>query len=127
MVRHTVKLQNVIVGWSDLEHRDPSLGRAWGRFRPGVGYELVQPVFRLFSEAVPLPGGEPMDAEKLDRYHAARDQLGLVLEDASGRQVRDRDLFGARLADVLAGEFERLVPLVRWLNGAMGLRTLARR
>ena len=44
-----------------------------------------------------------------------------------GRQVRDRDLFGARLADVLAGEFERLVPLVRWLNGAMGLRTLARR
>lgn len=86
-MRHTVKLQNVIVGWSDLEHRDPSLGRAWGRFRPGVGYELVQPVFRLFSEAVPLPGGEPMDAEKLDRYHAARDQLGLVLEDAAGRQV----------------------------------------
>jgi hypothetical protein len=28
-----------------------------------------------------------MDAEKLDRYHAARDQLGLVLEDAAGRQV----------------------------------------
>lgn len=86
-MRHTVKLQNVIVGWSDLEHRDPSLRRAWGRFRPGVGYELVQPVFRLFSEAVPLPGGEPMDAAKLDRYHAARDQLGLVLEDAAGRQV----------------------------------------
>jgi len=86
-VRHTVKLQNVIIGWSDLEQRDPSLCRAWGRFRPGVGYELVQPVFRLFSEAVPLPGGEPMDAEKLDRYHAARDKLGLVLEDASGRQV----------------------------------------
>ena len=86
-MRHTVKLQNVTIGWSDLEHRDPSLGRAWGRFRPGVGYELVQPVFRLFAEAVPLPGGEPMDAEKLDRYHAARDKLGLVLEDASGRQV----------------------------------------
>jgi hypothetical protein len=86
-VRHTVKLQNVIVGWSDLEHRDPPLRRAWGRFRPGVGYELVQPVFRLFSEAVPLPGGEPMDAEKLDRYHAARDKLGLVLEDASGRRI----------------------------------------
>jgi len=28
---------------------------------------------------------------------------------------------------VLAREFERLVPLIRWLNGAMGLRTLARR
>jgi uncharacterized protein (TIGR02453 family) len=44
-----------------------------------------------------------------------------------GREVRDRDLFGAKLATVLAREFERLVPLVRWLNGAMGLRTLARR
>jgi hypothetical protein len=86
-VRHTVKLQNVIVGWSDLEQRDPSLGRAWGEFRPGVGYELVQPVFRLFSEAVPLPGGEPMDQDKLERYHAARDKLGLVLEDASGRTI----------------------------------------
>lgn len=86
-MRHTVKLQNVIVGWSDLEQRDPSLGRAWGRFRPGLGYELVQPVFHLFTEAVPLPGGEPMDEVKLERYHAARDKLGLVLEDASGRQV----------------------------------------
>jgi hypothetical protein len=86
-VRHTVKLQNVIIGYSDLEQRDPSLRRAWGQFRPGVGYELVQPVFRLFTEAVPLPGGEPMDEEKLERYHAARDKLGLVLEDASGRPV----------------------------------------
>jgi uncharacterized protein (DUF2461 family) len=44
-----------------------------------------------------------------------------------GREVSERDLFGARLPDVLAREFERLVPLVRWLNGALGLRTLARR
>ena len=86
-MRHTVKLQNVTIGWSDLEERDPGGQRAWGRFRPGVGYELVQPVFRLFSEAVPLPGGEPMDEEKLSRYHAARDKLGLVLEDASGRRI----------------------------------------
>lgn len=86
-MRHTVKLQNVIIGWSDLEERDRSLRRAWGRFRPGVGYELVQPVFQLFTEAVPLPGGEAMDEEKLERYHSARDQLGLVLEDASGRPI----------------------------------------
>ena len=86
-MRHTVKLQNVIIGWSDLEQRDESLHRAWGWFRPGVGYELVEPVFRLFTEAVPLPGGEPMDEDKLERYHAARDKLGLVLEDASGRRI----------------------------------------
>jgi uncharacterized protein (TIGR02453 family) len=44
-----------------------------------------------------------------------------------GRQLPDKDLFGARLPDVLAREFARLVPLVRWLNGALGLRTLAQR
>jgi hypothetical protein len=86
-VRHTVKLQNVIVGYSELEERDRSLGRAWGRLRPGVGYELVEPVFRLFTEAVPMPGGEPLDPDKLARYHAARDKLGLVLVDAAGRSI----------------------------------------
>jgi hypothetical protein len=86
-MRHTVKLHGVIVGHSELEQSDESEGRAWGRFRPGLGYELVQPVFRLFSEAVPMPGGEPRDHEKLERYHAARDRLGLELVDASGRLI----------------------------------------
>jgi len=44
-----------------------------------------------------------------------------------GREVPERDLFSPRLPDVLVREFERLVPLIRWLNGAIGLRTLARR
>jgi uncharacterized protein (TIGR02453 family) len=44
-----------------------------------------------------------------------------------GRELREADLFSARLPDRLAREFARLVPLVRWLNGALGLRTLARR
>jgi hypothetical protein len=82
-----VKLQGVIVGHSELDQRDVAARRAWGRFRPGLGYELVQPVFRLFAEAVPVPGGEPRDEEKLARYHAARDKLGLVLVDAAGRTI----------------------------------------
>jgi hypothetical protein len=86
-VRHTVKMHGVIVGHSDLEQRDASVGRAWGRFRPGLGYELVQPIFRLFTEAVPMRGGEPRDEEKLARYHAARDKLGLELVDAEGRRI----------------------------------------
>jgi hypothetical protein len=86
-VRHTVKLHGVIVGHSDLEQRDVSSRRAWGRFRPGLGYELVEPVFRLFTQAVPLPGGEPLDETLLARYHAARDRLGLVLVDATGRTI----------------------------------------
>jgi hypothetical protein len=86
-VRHTVKLHGIIVGHSELEERDESLGRAWGRFRPALGYELVQPIFRLFSEAVPMPGGEPRDRDKLARYHAARDKLGLELVDAAGKCI----------------------------------------
>ncbi|MES2180394.1 MAG: hypothetical protein V4550_21260 [Gemmatimonadota bacterium] len=83
-MRHTVKLHGVIVGHSKLEDADPVLRRATGVFHPGLGYELIQPVFQLFSEAVPMRGGEPRDLEKLERYHAARDKLGLVLVDPEG-------------------------------------------
>jgi uncharacterized protein (TIGR02453 family) len=44
-----------------------------------------------------------------------------------GRPITERELFSGRLADTLARDFERILPLVRWLNGALGLRTLARR
>ena len=86
-MRHTVKMHGVIVGHSELEQRDAAARRAWGRFRPGLGYELVQPIFRLFTEAVPLPGGEPRDEDKLARYHEARDKLGLELVDGSGKRI----------------------------------------
>ena len=100
-MRHTVKLKGVIVGHSELEQRDQSTRRAWGRFRPGLGYELVQPIFRLFTEAVPMPGGEPRDEEKLARYHAARDRLGLELVDATGRTVGTAAI---HIADYSAGK-----------------------
>lgn len=86
-MRHTVKLKDVIIGHSELEEADETLGRAWGAFRPGFGYDLVQPIFRLFTEAVPMRGGEPRDSEKLARYHAARDKLGLSLVDGGGRVI----------------------------------------
>lgn len=85
--RHTVKLHGIAVGYSELEEMDPQLGRARGRFRPGVGYDLVQPVFRLYAEAVPAPGGAVASQEKLDRYYRSRDALGLQLEDDTGRIV----------------------------------------
>jgi uncharacterized protein (TIGR02453 family) len=44
-----------------------------------------------------------------------------------GRQLTERELFSPRLADLLARDYARILPLVRWLNGALGLRTLARR
>ena len=44
-----------------------------------------------------------------------------------GRELKHSDLFSAKLPDLLAREFARLLPLVRWINTALGLRTLARR
>jgi len=86
-MRHTVRLHGVIVGHSDLEHAEPSLGRAWGVFRPGLGYELVQPVFQLFAQAVPRDTSKK-DQALLDRYHQSRDALNLELQDDRGRVIK---------------------------------------
>ncbi|MEX2178282.1 MAG: hypothetical protein WD801_06200 [Gemmatimonadaceae bacterium] len=106
MSRHTVRLKDIVVGWSDLDDVDPALGRARGRFRPGVGYELVQPVFQLYTEAVPAPGAQVADAEKLDRYHRSRDALGLSLEDESGRAITTSAIHIADYSDRRGGHIE---------------------
>ena len=86
-MRHTLKLNDVILGHSELEEVDAVDRRVWGRFHPGFGYDLVQPIFQLFRDAVPERDGEPRDEVKLGRYHAARDKLGLSLVDAKGRPI----------------------------------------
>jgi hypothetical protein len=85
-MRHTLRLHGVVVGWSDLERIEPDLGRARGRFRPGIGYELVQPIFRLFAEAVPR-SADIRDEVKLARYYKSRDALKLELVDPAGRMI----------------------------------------
>jgi hypothetical protein len=86
-MRHTVKLHGVVIGWSDLEQIEPELGRARGEFRAGVGYDLVQPVFRLFTEAVPCEVQARRDEIKLARYYQSRDALALELVDESGLRI----------------------------------------
>src|SRR5262245_30070678 len=83
-MRHTLKLHGVVVGWSDLEKIEVGLGRAHGAFRPGVGYELVEPIFRLFAQAVPRDGAR--DESKLARYHKSRDALALEPYDGAGQR-----------------------------------------
>ena len=98
-MRHTVRLHGVIVGHSDLEHADPTLGRAWGEFRPGLGYELVQPVFQLFAQAVPRGDKSQKDQALLDRYHQSRDALSLELQDDRGRTIRTSAIHIADYSD----------------------------
>jgi hypothetical protein len=104
--RHTVFLKNVAVGYSDLETIEPALGRARGAFRPGVGYDLVQPIFRLYSEAVPVRGGDVEDKAKLERYTRSRDALGLTLEDDSGRVVKTSAIHVSDYSDQRGGSLE---------------------
>ena len=97
-MRHTVRLHGVIVGHSDLENADPSSGRAFGVFRPGLGYELVQPVFQLFAQAVPRNTSKK-DQALLDRYHQSRDALHLELQDDRGRVIKTSGIHIADYSD----------------------------
>ena len=100
-MRHTLKLHGVVVGWSDLEQIEPEVGRARGRFRPGLGYELVQPVFRLYSEAVPRADAAAPDEAKLERYYKSRDALKLELFDPAGERISTSTI---HIADYSADE-----------------------
>ncbi len=43
-----------------------------------------------------------------------------------GRQLSDQEALSSRLPDGLEKDFRLMVPLVRWLNGALGLRSVSR-
>lgn len=44
---YTVRLRGIIVGRADLAAPDPDTGARSGAFKPGPGYDLVEPIFLL--------------------------------------------------------------------------------
>jgi hypothetical protein len=82
----------MVLGHSELLERDESTGVAGGTFLPAPDYSRVQAIFRLFTEANAETSAQPTDEEKLDRYYAARDALGLELLDASGHHIATRSI-----------------------------------
>jgi uncharacterized protein (TIGR02453 family) len=67
---------------------------------------------------------------RMPRGYASEHPAASLLRHQSftlGRDLAVRDLSSARLPDVLAREFGMLLPLVRWLNSALGLREASRR
>jgi hypothetical protein len=93
----TLRMSGVIVGRSELETRDAARRIARGAFRPGLGYELTEPVFALYDRA-----GD--DVEALARYEKARDALRLELTDSSGTAVNVRGVHIRRDVRAAAGE-----------------------
>ena len=81
----TLKMSGVVVGRSELENRDATRRVASGVFRPGLGYDLVQPIFDLLETA-----GD--SAEVMSRYRKSRDALRLQLTDLSGSVLTVREL-----------------------------------
>lgn len=82
---YTLTMSGVIVGRSELETRDGAGPVVRGAFRPGLGYDLAEPVFALFEQAAG-------DAAALAKYRNAREALRLQLADASGATVKVREL-----------------------------------
>lgn len=100
----TLTMSGVIVGRSELEVRDADRRTARGVFRPGLGYELAQPVFDLFDQA-------HGDAAALERYRRARDALRLELTDAGGAAIAVRDLHIRRNAGTPATAAEHVIEI----------------
>jgi hypothetical protein len=82
-VRYTLRLKEIVVGWSDLETRDAATRVARGAFRPGLGFELVEPIFVLRPTDATAPDAREREA----RYRRARNTLALSLHNADGTEV----------------------------------------
>ena len=95
---YVLKMRGVIIGRSALERANPATRVASGLLRPGLGYDLVQPIFRLYAEAVPDVDAPPRD-EKLKRYRSAVERLGLELFARDGRRVETSSI---HIADYVA-------------------------
>ena len=67
---------------------------------------------------------------RMPRGFAESHPAALLLRHQSytlGRDLTEQELYNPKLPDLLARDYARLLPIVRWFNAALGLRTLARR
>lgn len=69
---------------------DVSMGVVCGAFVPFPTYEGVQPVFRIFAEAVgtKLADSNQIGQVKLERYYQERDDLDLSVTTMTGLPVK---------------------------------------
>ena|SRR5688572_1045041 len=100
----TLSMSGVIVGRSELETRDPVRRVARGVFRPGLGYELAEPVFNLSS----VNSG---DAEAQARYRKAKDALQLQLADSLGKPIKVRELHIRREPSASPGKGQLVIEI----------------
>jgi hypothetical protein len=98
----TLTMAGVIVGRSELETRDPVQRTVHGVFRPGLGYELVEPVFSLNV-------GPETSPESYTRYVKAKAALRLQLADSSGTPIKVRELHIRRRPSASSSKGELII------------------
>ena len=96
-----VRLKDVIVGHADVEPLAGDPRVAEGEFRPGLGWDLIAPVFELYADGRGDPArGLGPDAAKLERFERAFRALDLSVFDAGGSKLQLKDLrFEMRAAE----------------------------
>ncbi len=85
-LRYQILCDGDVIGTSDFEERDESLGVAGGRFEPTAAYERVRHIFRLFLEAGANGVAEP-DPAKLRAYEDVRATVVLAVHSATGKRL----------------------------------------
>ena len=80
---YTLKLKDIVIGWCDFATRDEATRTARGPFRPGLGFELVEPIFLLRPTDPHAP--DALDREM--RYRRARNTLALSLHAEDGAEI----------------------------------------
>ena len=84
--KYEVLLGDEVIGRSNLEYRDTSMGVAHGSFAPTRAFAKVAGVFALFAESQGDTAGT-VDEAKLRDYYSRRDSLGLSLRSAAGATI----------------------------------------
>jgi uncharacterized protein (TIGR02453 family) len=102
------------------------------RLRERIDEEPASLARVLCAPALRRYGGLAEEAmlARMPRGYDATHPAATLLRHQSftvGRDLTDRELFSPRLPDLIVRDYARILPLVRWLNDALGLRTLARR
>lgn len=81
---HVLKLRDIVVGRCDLSATGGASHVLRAAFRPGLGWELVEPIFQLNGAT---GDQQPADDEHRARYRSARDTLALALFAPDGSLV----------------------------------------
>lgn len=87
---------------------------------------LIEELDVRFARSAPEITGDPKRS-MFRIYRDVRFSKNGSLGATAGRELSDREITNKAIGALLEKEFVRLLPLVRWLNGALGLKPATHR